>query len=210
MASRSEFGKFMVALGQLIPKFAPRLDTPQLLEPWYRELEHYEPADLARVYKQAVRQFDAFPSLRELMALFDGDGVLMTADEEATAAPMLIWAAIEKHGTMPGRDESITRDIGPFAVALVQRLGGWDRVAASATNANKTTIIAQWRDTARAMAPLLATDAKTATLRELEGVHQKAYLLAASEPGNVVDLAKRKNRKLTEAIADLRRPHEDG
>jgi hypothetical protein len=174
MATMQEFGAFMFRLATAIPRFAPNVKDPALLDAWFAELGKLDTPMLSGVYREAIAKCDAFPSIRELLQ-FGGLSPQSDEDKGRDVAER-IWSGIGKFGSVNGRliidtpekvfalgknDGSLEKIekteadkkwsviceyLGPIGLAVVKTQGGWNQICNTATNDNQTTLKAQWRE----------------------------------------------------------------
>lgn len=157
MATRSEFAMFMVRLAEAIPRFAPDVRQPHVVEAWYDHLGQLSTLELTQAYQAALAKFDSFPSIREVL------GVLGRAppspEDKAREVAERIWGAISRFHSVVGtsatalaRLRAIDDYLGPIGAHVVKVAGGWNQICELATNDNATTLKAQWREFAKVTA----------------------------------------------------------
>lgn len=152
MSSRitpQQFAGFLFSLAKMIPRYAPDFHDRSLVDLWYRELgPSMRPDSLEGAMRLAVRKFEAFPSIKQLLELF-GDTEPTEADKGREVADR-IWGAIERWGSTSW--SQVQEHIGPIGVAVVNMQGGWNAVCLIADYDNAGQIKAQWRESAAAIA----------------------------------------------------------
>jgi len=141
-----EFALTMITLARRIPRFAPDFHKQDIVTAWYEELGGLADADLAAACKAAIRRFDDFPSIKQLMELARPKA---SKEEAARLVPDLIWKAIESCGT-PNKVRARAQ-MGELAWAVVEHAGGWSHVCETATYDAMTTMKAQWRGIAESV-----------------------------------------------------------
>jgi len=154
LASKEEFAKFMLTMGAAIPRFAPNTGDPNVLSVWFAELGSLSVDELRFIYSRAVKKFDSFPSMREVLELVDRDE--QSPEEISREVAELIWSGISRFSTINGRDsakwDAICEYLGPVGAEVVRAAGGWNNICDNATNANMTSLKAQWREFAKVVA----------------------------------------------------------
>ncbi len=147
-----EFSTFVAALRKALPRFAPDMNDRQTLSIWFDELGSMTTEDATAVYRAAIRSLDSFPSIRQILELA-GQGEASPEDKGREVAER-IWGAIGRFGyqVTDRRTAEINAFLGPIGAHLVRMEGGWNNVCEFATDEKMTTLKAQWRDAAAAMA----------------------------------------------------------
>ena len=111
MATRIEFGKFMVHMQTALPKYAPDVSQQYVVDVWFDALSQIEVEELRYIYKHCIDNLDAFPSIkliRELSQRNVNDGLPKDP----------LRALIESASRNPS-------GIHPSVNDLAERLGGW-------------------------------------------------------------------------------------
>jgi len=110
---KAEFSKMMVALGEVFDKKI----THELLEIYWRILEHLSMEKLQEVFDRALRTCRFFPKPAELLELANGN-----IDAQAELAWNMLLKAIKA-----GAHVSVIFEDGHIA-DVVQSMGGWENV----------------------------------------------------------------------------------
>lgn len=147
----------MVSLAAAIPKYAPNVTDPNVLSTWYDELGLLDLDALRGIYKQAIKMFDTFPSIRQLLAL--AGGAEQSDDEKGREVGERIYAAIARYGSVIGDTEhskqrraAVAEMIGPIGEEVVRLQGGWNHLCDAVMDDDATTWKAQWRELATTIA----------------------------------------------------------
>ncbi len=144
----------MMQMTKALPRFAPDMTDKETISIWFNELGNLSHQEAVAVYHAALRKFDSFPSIRQVLELA-GHGEPSNEDKGREVAER-IWAAIDRFGSQYAetthRHAEINASIGPIGVEVVRMSGGWNQLCAIATYDNATTIKAQWREMAAAVA----------------------------------------------------------
>ena len=111
MATRIEFGKFMVHLQTALPKYAPDVSKQYVVDVWFDALNQIEVEELRYIYKHCIDNLDAFPSIKQIRELSQRN-----VDDGLPKDPLR--ALIESASRNPS-------DIHPSVNDLAERLGGW-------------------------------------------------------------------------------------
>lgn len=203
-----EFPRFCEILrlySKIQPRFAPDFGDENVLRFWYGEFGKQSPAAMKVAFDSHVRGHDAFPTVRQLAEAL---GIGKTNSEgRAIELPHLVWSALETHHSNPGREDAIRRMVGDDGLVLIARLGGWRHLLNISTNAVKPTLIAQWRDVAKAITPELVQ----AHLAEVEQAKlpsgpARATIEAAAQKQDTTHYGSRKGTPETMAkLAEMRR-----
>ena len=111
MATRIEFGKFMVHLQTALPKYAPDVSKQYVVDVWFDALNQIEVEELRYIYKHCIDNLDAFPSIKQIRELSQRN-----VNDGLPKDPLR--ALIESASRNPS-------DIHPSVNDLAERLGGW-------------------------------------------------------------------------------------
>ena len=111
MATRIEFGKFMVHLQTALPKYAPDVSKQYVVDVWFDALSLIEVEELRAVYKYCIDTLDAFPSIKLIKELANRN-----IDDGWPKDPLR--ALVDSASRNP-------QDVHPGVTALAERLGGW-------------------------------------------------------------------------------------
>ena len=111
MATRIEFGKFMVHLQTALPKYAPDVSKQYVVDVWFDALNQIEVEELRYIYKHCIDNLDAFPAIKQIRELSQRN-----VDDGLPKDPLR--ALIESASRNPS-------DIHPSVNDLAERLGGW-------------------------------------------------------------------------------------
>ena len=111
MATRIEFGKFMVHMQTALPKYAPDVSKQYVVDVWFDALSQIEVEELRYIYKHCIDNLDAFPSIKLIRELSQRN-----VDDGLPKDPLR--ALIESASRNPS-------DIHPSVNDLAERLGGW-------------------------------------------------------------------------------------
>lgn len=111
MATRVEFGKFMVHLQTALPKYAPDVSKQYVVDVWFDALNQIEVEELRYIYKHCIDNLDAFPSIKQIRELSRRN-----VNDGLPKDPLR--ALIESASRNPS-------DIHPCVNDLAERLGGW-------------------------------------------------------------------------------------
>lgn len=128
------------------------MNDHQTLSIWFNELGSMTTEEAAAVYRAAIRSMDSFPSIRQILELA-GQGE-QSAEDKGREVAERIWGAIRRFGQQVSDRHmaDIYARLGPIGTHLVRMEGGWNNVCECATDDKMTTLKAQWRDAAAAIA----------------------------------------------------------
>ena len=111
MATRIEFGKFMVHMQTALPKYAPDVSNQYVVDVWFDALSQIEVEELRYIYKHCIDNLDAFPWIKQIRELSQRN-----VNDGLPKDPLR--ALIESASRNPS-------DIHPSVNDLAERLGGW-------------------------------------------------------------------------------------
>ncbi len=139
---------------------APVFENSQLMG-WYGVFQDCDSAALYRAIPRLAKKCPRFPSIAEILEFVDPKA---DPDSEGRLIADRIWGAIERFGSMRGKQDAIKAAIGDVGWKVVENMGGWRVVCEIADYNNVASLKAQWRESAKAILEIAEVDERRSAL----------------------------------------------